>query len=217
VTVLVGGMSLLLAVALAWFGADLSGAAARKARAQIAADAAALAAVAESTPFGGGRPKAIASRYARLNGATLVGCLCPVGATAVQVTVEVEEVTAQARAVFDPNAVMAAGGEGALDPALASAVGQLLDASAGRVTLVSGYRTHAEQENLWAEALARHGDAETADDWVAPPGSSMHERGLAVDLGGDLELAARLIERLDLPLVRPLANEPWHFELAVRV
>ena len=50
-------------------------------------------------------------------------------------------------------------------------------------------------------------------DWVAPPGHSMHERGLAVDLGGDLARAVQLIDELDLPLHRPLANEPWHFEL----
>jgi hypothetical protein len=41
----------------------------------------------------------------------------------------------------------------------------------------------------------------------------MHTRGLAVDLGGDLELAVRIIDELDLPLYRPLAHEPWHFEL----
>jgi hypothetical protein len=42
----------------------------------------------------------------------------------------------------------------------------------------------------------------------------MHQRGLAVDLGGDVDLAVRLIRRLDLPMWRPLPNEPWHFELA---
>ncbi|MEA2485709.1 MAG: D-alanyl-D-alanine carboxypeptidase, partial [Actinomycetota bacterium] len=54
---------------------------------------------------------------------------------------------------------------------------------------------------------------EAADDWVAPPGGSMHERGLAVDLGGDLQLAVRIVAQLHLPLWRPLMNEPWHFEL----
>jgi LAS superfamily LD-carboxypeptidase LdcB len=52
-----------------------------------------------------------------------------------------------------------------------------------------------------------------ADDWVARPGSSMHERGLAIDLGGDLDLARSLAATLGLPLVQPLENEPWHFEL----
>jgi hypothetical protein len=36
---------------------------------------------------------------------------------------------------------------------------------------------------------------------------------MAVDLGGDLSLAVRLITRMHLPLWRPLPNEPWHFEL----
>jgi LAS superfamily LD-carboxypeptidase LdcB len=62
--------------------------------------------------------------------------------------------------------------------------------------------------------VARYGDPEVADDWVARPGTSAHERGLAVDLGGDIALAVRLVERLDLPLSRPMAHEPWHFELS---
>jgi hypothetical protein len=41
----------------------------------------------------------------------------------------------------------------------------------------------------------------------------MHERGLAVDLGGDTGLAARLVADLGLSLYRPLPHEPWHFEL----
>jgi hypothetical protein len=85
--------------------------------------------------------------------------------------------------------------------------------SNGSVWLTSGYRSHEEQAVLWAAALKKYGSAEIADDWVAPPGHSMHERGLAVDLDGDLDAAVALIERLNLPLHWPLANEPWHFEL----
>ncbi len=70
-----------------------------------------------------------------------------------------------------------------------------------------------EQAMLWADALRRYGTAEVADDWVAPPGHSMHERGLAVDLAGDMSLAVRLIDELGLPLWRPMQHEPWHFEL----
>ena len=66
---------------------------------------------------------------------------------------------------------------------------------------------------MWADALRRYGSREAADDWVAPPGHSMHEKGLAIDLGGDLNLAARLVDELDLPLHRPLPHEPGHFEL----
>jgi hypothetical protein len=101
-----------------------------------------------------------------------------------------------------------------LHPALAEAVGRLIAAAQGRVWIVSGYRDSARQYELWVQALQKYGDPEVADNWVAPPGSSYHERGLAVDLGGDTALAARLVEELGLPLWRPMSWEPWHFELA---
>jgi len=82
------------------------------------------------------------------------------------------------------------------------------------VSLVSGFRSSADQALLWETALDRYGDPEVADDWVARPGTSMHERGLAVDLSGDLDRAASLVRELGLPLIRPLANEPWHFQLS---
>jgi hypothetical protein len=215
VTVLVAGLLALLTLALGSGIAMVGAAAATRARAQLAADAAALAAVAESAPNGGGRPFEAATDYAAANGATLVDCFCDEGATAMQVSVTIGGVVAEARAVMDPSllapAVMA-GSEG-LHPQLAAAVDRLLDASFGRVWIVSGRRTTGRQAELWAEALAKYGSAEAADDWVAPPGSSMHESGLAVDLGGDLAEAARLVDELGLPLHRPLPHEPHHFEL----
>lgn len=104
-----------------------------------------------------------------------------------------------------------------LDPLLAEAVERILQASQGAVWIVSGYRTRDIQERLWERALAKHGSVEGASAWVAPPGQSMHERGRAVDLGGDLKLAAGLVRRLKLPLHRCRANEPWHFELVERL
>ncbi|HVM35285.1 MAG TPA: D-alanyl-D-alanine carboxypeptidase family protein [Actinomycetota bacterium] len=101
-----------------------------------------------------------------------------------------------------------------LHPALVDAVGRLIAASEGRVWLVSGYRSTAHQQILWQAALERYRDPEVADNWVAPPGFSYHEKGLAVDLGGDVEYAAALAARLKLPLWRPMSWEPWHFELA---
>lgn len=184
-------------------------------KAQIAADAAALAAIAESGFYGTADPAGLARRFATLNGARLDLCECTPGATSVEVEVSVDGVSARARAAYDPTRLgpVTPGGQG-LDPTLESAVTSLLAASNGEVTLVSGFRSSERQAALWAEALATYGSAERADDWVAPPGSSMHERGLAVDLGGDLDLAVDLIARLGLPLHRPLVNEPWHFELA---
>lgn len=215
-TVLVAGLTLLLGLALGTGAAGVGEAASTKAHAQAAADAAALAAVAESSPSGEGRPAEAATSYAERNGARLVKCYCEAGATAMQVVVSVDGVTAAARAVMDPallapaTVVSTAG----LHRDLADAVDRLLTASVGRVRVVSGFRSPERQAQLWAEALREHGSAEAADDWVARPGSSMHERGLAVDLGGDLDEAVRLIDELGLPLHRPLAHEPWHFELS---
>jgi hypothetical protein len=101
-----------------------------------------------------------------------------------------------------------------LHPALAQAVNTLISASGGRIWIVSGYRDTARQYQLWLRALEKYGDPEVADNWVAPPGGSYHERGLAVDLGGDLNLAVQLVQELNLPLWRPMSWEDWHFELA---
>jgi hypothetical protein len=195
-------------------GAVASAVSARS-RAQLAADAAALAAIAEVSPYGGNAPLLVARRYAELNGADLIECLCDSDASAMQVTVELNGARASARAVIDtemlsPTTPAAVDG---LHPELEAALDRLVQESRGRVWLVSGLRSSEHQALLWEQAVDRYGSAELADDWVAPPGSSMHERGLAVDLGGDLGLATALIEKLDLPLWRPMEHEPWHFEL----
>ncbi len=215
-TLIHGVLAIALALALTGFVVDIADTSATKAQAQIAADAAALAAVAESGPYGGGEHEREAARFAAANGARLLECRCEPGATAVQVKVVLDGVVAEARAVFDPEALMpldlAYVGEG-LHPILERAVDDLVRAARGAVHVVSGRRSSQRQSMLWADALARYGNAEVADDWVARPGTSMHEKGLAVDLGGDVELAADIVERLGLPLHRPLENEPWHFQL----
>lgn len=103
-----------------------------------------------------------------------------------------------------------------------------------RIWPVSGWRSRAEQKAIWEDTLAREGEAFTRR-YVARPGCSEHETGLAVDLG----LAA---DRIDF--IRPafpdegvcrafrrraaefgfilrypagkeavtgIAHEPWHF------
>jgi D-alanyl-D-alanine carboxypeptidase/Putative Flp pilus-assembly TadE/G-like len=217
VTILVGGIGVTLAVLLAGLLGEMGSASALRARAQSAADAAALAAVAESGPYGDADPERQAALYARRNGGTLVECRCATGATAVQVEVQVGGVHAEARAVIDAELFVPAlfgAGSGHMHPQLSAAVARLVAASNGAVHVVSGVRSTAEQSRLWNDALQRYGSAEAADDWVAPPGHSMHEKGLAVDLSGDIDLALSIIEAHHLPLWRPLHNEPWHFELA---
>jgi hypothetical protein len=123
----------------------------------------------------------------------------------------------KSQSVVTQQAALAAGSipsVAGLHPALSAAVNQLIAASKGQVWIVSGYRDSLRQYQLWVQALEKYGDPEIADNWVAPPGRSYHERGLAVDLGGNLELAAGLVQQMRLPMWRPMNWEPWHFELA---
>jgi len=96
------------------------------------------------------------------------------------------------------------------DPTFAAKVNALIAASGGRVTLVSGVRDRAKQAALYAAALAKYGSPAIARKWVAPPGHSNHEKGKAVDFGGDLALAHKLAPAYGLHF--PLANESWHAE-----
>ena len=90
---------------------------------------------------------------------------------------------------------------------------------------VSGYRSSARQAELFADAVARYGSPEAARKWVAPPGSSAHQSGRAVDLdmglpNGSSQVAAqRLTARwrwLAANAARfgffPYPAEPWHWE-----
>jgi hypothetical protein len=137
----------------------------------------------------------------------------------MEVEVVLDGFTARARAVIELEklapASMSTGSTTTpgLQPALKLAVDRLIAASNGRVYVESGLRSTARQTELWNDAVAKYGDPEIADNWVARPGTSNHESGLAVDLGGDLELAVRLVGDLGLPLWRPMSWEPWHFEL----
>jgi secretion/DNA translocation related TadE-like protein len=70
-----------------------------RAKAQTAADAAALAAAAELLPGSGRGPAVEARRFAEANGATLLQCLCPPRADAASVRVSVPARFAILRAV----------------------------------------------------------------------------------------------------------------------
>lgn len=99
---------------------------------------------------------------------------------------------------------------------------------------VSGWRSRAEQQAIWDDTRAREGDAFTRQ-YVALPGCSEHQTGLAIDLGA----AAEHIDfiRPDFPedgvcgnfrrvaasygfvqryrkekeALTSIAEEPWHF------
>lgn len=97
-----------------------------------------------------------------------------------------------------------------LDPQFSSAINALIAASNGRLYIKSGYRSDQEQQGLWDAAVQKYGSPDAARKWVAPPGHSNHNRGLAVDLGGDTALAHTLAPRFGL--VFPMSWEPWHIE-----
>lgn len=104
----------------------------------------------------------------------------------------------------------------------------------GQIVPVSGWRSRKEQQAIWDDTLEKEGAA-FAQKYVARPGCSEHETGLAIDLG----LAASHIDfiRPDFPdsgvcaafrrraaefgfilrypadkqAVTGIAHEPWHF------
>lgn len=80
-----------------------------------------------------------------------------------------------------------------------------------RVTVVSARRTKAEQEKLRRKNGCPDIYKSPASSCRVPtaiPGTSNHESGRAVDLGGDVEWVARTFPQLG----RPVRGEPWHFE-----
>jgi len=74
------------------------------------------------------------------------------------------------------------------------------------LSITSGFRTHEEQAALYAQ----YGPGR-----AARPGTSLHERGLAVDLAAQnaRERAWQLANAPRFGLEAPLAHEPWHFQL----
>jgi Flp pilus assembly protein TadG len=89
-SILVATTALLMSL-FALAAADLGAMLYTRARAQTAADAAALAAVVEQAPIlgQGDDPDGAAREAAERNGATLVSCGCAVGDTTATVTVEI--------------------------------------------------------------------------------------------------------------------------------
>ncbi|MCM3749223.1 D-alanyl-D-alanine carboxypeptidase family protein [Paenibacillus pasadenensis] len=112
----------------------------------------------------------------------------------------------------------------------------LLKASGGidEVVAVSAYRTQQEQEQIYAGSLAENGPEYTAR-YVALPGHSEHQSGLAIDVGalsGEMDFIAPsfpdsgaclafkqlaasygFIQRYkaDKEAITGISCEPWHF------
>lgn len=76
----------------------------------------------------------------------------------------------------------------------------------------SGYRSTAEQQALWDQAVAEHGSAEAARRWVLPPGESAHVGGTAADVDGP-SADWILNHGWQHGLCVPYESEWWHVEL----
>lgn len=90
---------------------------------------------------------------------------------------------------------------------------------------VSGYRSSATQKILFEQAVARYGSEAEARKWVAPPGSSAHQSGRAVDcwMGSSNDSRNVATQRATPAWAWLVANasrfgfypydaEPWHWE-----
>ena len=107
--------------------------------------------------------------------------------------------------------------------------------------VASGYRTHEEQQQILDEKTESYrakgySDAEAAalaEDWVAIPGTSEHETGLAVDINADginsagYEVYDWLLSHAheygfikrypeDKVELTGISNEPWHYRYVGR-
>jgi hypothetical protein len=189
VLVLLGGAGIVVA--------RLGAIALARAQAVSVADTAALA--------GAGRGEATARRVAEANGVELQRFERVAGGD-VRVRVAVGPAVAQARA----RATSTVEGGGAALADLAPAMRAALDRAArllGRpVPITSGFRSTAEQAALFARRA-------TLPYPVAPPGRSMHERGLAVDVPASF-LPTLLPVAGRAGLCRPYPRtDPVHFEL----
>lgn len=174
----------------------MGGQAVAAARARSAADMAALAAAAEG--------KAAASELARANGARLTGFES--AGSDVRVRVEVDGAAASARARRAGPSLDASGGRAGLAPALVAALARAEQLLGRPVPVTSGYRSPAQQAALYARRFANPFP-------VAPPGSSLHERGLAVDVPESF-VPTLLAVAPQAGLCQPLPRtDPVHFEL----
>lgn len=105
-------------------------------------------------------------------------------------------------------------GKGGFNPQFNSELQRLLKDFGGKVTINSGYRSPERQAQLFANAVKKYGSEAAARKWVAPPGHSKHNEGLAADLhfADAATRAAVHAKAAQYGLVFPMAYENWHIE-----
>jgi len=189
VVVVVAALCAVVIVGLSMVGR----AALESARAQTVADAGALAG---SLVGRGG-----AERVVREGNGTVVSSTS--SSYEFDIVVRVGQATAAARARREPPTV-GVGARSGLAPAMLAALARAEELGAGSILVVSGYRSRAAQEVLWARRSENLYP-------VARPGTSRHELGLAIDV--PLSTVAVLARVAGLAgLCHPLPErDPVHF------
>lgn len=84
----------------------------------------------------------------------------------------------------------------------------------GQILINSGARSFQKQKQLYEAAVKKYGSESKARKWVAPPGKSNHNHGVAVDLYYASPAARDWMHEhaADFGMYFPLSNEPWHME-----
>lgn len=92
----------------------------------------------------------------------------------------------------------------------------LSEAPNGEISIYSGYRSPERQAELYQGAIKKYGSPERARKWVAPPGQSRHNQGIAADLRFASSDAKRWAHAnaARYGLRFRMGHEPWHVELA---
>lgn len=185
--VLLIALVLWLVVGIAVIMGALGQRAVQRARAQAAADAVALAAAA------GVAPDTIAA-----GNAVVITSVDHVPDPDVVVSIGDIEAAARAHRTRPELA--------GLDARLRAAIARAELLIGEPIVVVSGFRSRADQQRLWA--------AREANPYpVAPPGTSLHELGLAIDVARhQASLLARSADRTGLCQPLP-ATDPIHFVL----
>ena len=116
-----------------------------------------------------------------------------------------------------------------LNTNFSTALSQMLQAAEAELgqnalSITSAYRSPEKQAELYQAALKKYGSPAAARKWVAPPGRSMHNKGLAVDFGAagggllrdpnsrEAQWLKANASRFGLDV--PMSWEPWQVELA---
>lgn len=137
---------------------------------------------------------------------------------------------------WNPQSLVLVGGRVLMDERAACALNKLMEELDGWnfITAVSGWRSQEEQQEIYIRSLWENGE-EFTNRFVARPGHSEHQTGLAIDLGltqPDIDFlrpyfpyegicqtfreqaaAYGFIERYPAgkETITGIAHEPWHF------